>query len=327
MRSIKKAGPDMDETRVEVGAADTERTLDLVRSQAAGAAEGVFGPGSAMWQIDREAILFLGAGRALLLQLAHPWVAAAITEHSSALADPIGRFHRTFDIVFTLVFGSLDQAMAASRRLHRRHAEIFGRIPTSVGAYAEGSRYLANEVSALMWVHATIVDTALAVHDLVLPPLGKEARERYYADCRLLGLLFGIPLESQPADWAAFATYMEASVRSEMLAVGPAARELGLRVLAGAGRLPVPRWYGAVTATLMPEPLRAAFALPFGESEQRRAQRALKIIRRAYPALPARVRYVGPYQEAVGRLGGRSRPGLLIRFLNCLWIGRSAMSE
>ena len=315
----------MDRNPAEVGVADLERSLDLVRAQAAGAAEGVFGPGSALWQVDREAILFLGAGRALLLQLAHPWVAAAIAEHSSALADPIGRFHRTFDIVFTLVFGSLDQALAASCRLHRRHAEIFGSMPASVGAYPEGSRYLANEASALMWVHATLVDTALAVHDLVLPPLGREARERYYADCRRLGLLFGMPSESQPADWAAFAAYMEASIGSEMLAVGPAAREIGARVLAGAGRLPVPGWYRAVTAALMPEPLRAAFELPFGETERRRATRALNIIRRAYPVLPARVRYVGPYQEAVGRLSGRSRPDLLTRSLNRLWIGRSAM--
>jgi uncharacterized protein (DUF2236 family) len=316
----------MNDTPADVGAADLERSLDLVRARAAGPAEGLFGPGSTLWQVDREAILFLGAGRALLLQLAHPWVAAAIAEHSSALADPLGRFHRTFDIVLTLVFGSLDQALAASRRLHQRHAEIFGRMPAPLGAYAEGSPYRANEVSALMWVHATLVDTALAVHDLVLPPLGREARERYYADCRRLGLLFGIPLESQPADWAAFAAYVEASIGSDRLAVGPAAREIGIRVLAGAGRLPVLAWYRAVTAALMPEPLRAAFELPFGKAEQRRADRALNIIRRSYPALPARVRHVGPYQEAMGRLSGRNRPDLLTRSLNRLWIGRSAMS-
>ena len=68
--------------------------------------------------------MFLGAGRALLLQLAHPWVAAAIAEHSRTFDDPIGRFHRTFGVVFSMVFGSLDQAIAAARRLHRRHAAI-----------------------------------------------------------------------------------------------------------------------------------------------------------------------------------------------------------
>ena len=155
-------------TPSSVAAIDLERGFEVVRSKAAGPAEGVFGPGSTIWQVDREALVFLGAGRALLLQLAHPWVSTAIAEHSTALSDPIGRFHRTFEIIFTLVFGSLEQALATSRRLHRRHAAISGHLPETLGPYAKGSPYLANEVSALMWVHATLVETALAVHDLVL---------------------------------------------------------------------------------------------------------------------------------------------------------------
>src|SRR5215204_5428185 len=93
-----------------VAAIDLERGFEVVRSKAAGPTEGVFGAGSTIWQVDREALVFLGAGRALLLQLAHPWVSTAIAEHSTALSDPIGRFHRTFEIIFTLVFGSLEQA-------------------------------------------------------------------------------------------------------------------------------------------------------------------------------------------------------------------------
>ena len=104
---------------------DLERGFDVVRSKAAGPAEGVFGPGSIIWQVDREAIVFLGTGRALLLQLAHPWVATAIAQHSKALSDPIGRFHRTFEIVFTLVFGSLEQALATSRRARHRRAHAY----------------------------------------------------------------------------------------------------------------------------------------------------------------------------------------------------------
>jgi|SRR5215471_2595020 len=47
-----------------------ERELSLVRGAAAGSLAGVFGPRSITWQVDREAAIFLGAGRALLLQLA-----------------------------------------------------------------------------------------------------------------------------------------------------------------------------------------------------------------------------------------------------------------
>ena len=309
-----------------VEAADLERQLDLVRAHAAGPIEGVFGPGSMLWAIDRESILFLGAGRALLMQLAHPWVATAIAEHSTTLADPIGRFHRTFEIVFTLVFGSLDQALATARRLHRRHAVVGGSMPAPLGPYAEGSRYRANDAAALLWVHATLVDTALLVHVRVLRPLRAEARERYYAEARIMGALFGIPLEEQPEDWTAFARYVEETLRSDRLAVGEAARRIGKSVLAGAGRLPVPRAYRDVTAALLPERLRAGFELPFGETEQRRAARALALVRRLYPVLPARLRHVAPYQEARARLAGRSRPDLPTRLLNRLWIGRDTMA-
>ena len=101
-----------------VGSEDLERQLEVVRALAPGEMEGAFGPDSLTWRIDREALTFLGAGRALLLQLAHPWVAAAVVQHSRTLADPIGLFHRTFAVVFTMVFGTLDQALSAARGLH-----------------------------------------------------------------------------------------------------------------------------------------------------------------------------------------------------------------
>ena len=308
---------------VELG--DLERSLDGVRAQAPGASEGVFGPGSAIWQVDREAAIFLGAGRALLMQLAHPWVATAVAEHSTALTNPVARFHRTLEIVFTLAFGSLDQALAAARRLHRRHTAITGTMPGTLGRYPAGSPYMANELSALIWVHATLVETAAMARELVLPPLTPATRERYYDECRVLGALFGIAPDAQPRDWAAFGRYVEETIASDRLAVGAAARDIGTAVLAGAGHIPVPRWYRDVTAFLLPERLRVAYALPFGPREQRRAARALRTIRRLYPVLPTRLRYVGPYQEALARLDGRRGPDLVTRWLNRLWIGRSSM--
>ena len=80
-----------------VGGTGLERELTIVCDAAVESCAGVFGPSSMMWHIDKEAAIFLGAGRALLLQLAHPWIAAAIAQHSQTLADPIGRFHRTFN--------------------------------------------------------------------------------------------------------------------------------------------------------------------------------------------------------------------------------------
>jgi uncharacterized protein (DUF2236 family) len=312
--------------RRSLDAAEFEQSLRLVCTNAAGANAGVFGPESQIWQVDREAVVFLGAGRALLMQLAHPWVATAIAQHSTALDDPIGRFHRTLEIVFTLVFGSLDQALSASRRLHLRHGAVSGLLPETIGPFPAGSRYEANEISALRWVHATLVDTALTVYELVLAPLGAEARERYYVECRRLGLLFGISIEEQPSDWTGFAAYIQETIASERLAVGRSAREIAAGVLSGAGSVPLPRSYRDVTAALLPEALRDGFQLGYGERERRTAARAIRFVRGIYPALPRSLRYVAPYHEAVARLSGR-RPDLLTRSLNRLWIGRTAMPD
>ena len=123
-----------------IAAIDFERSLDAVRSKAARARRG------SVWsELDhlagrpRGARLPPGRGALSLLQLAHPWVATAIAEHSTALSDPIGQFHRTFETVFTLVFGSLEQALSTSRRLHRRHAAITGCLPERLGLSSKGS--------------------------------------------------------------------------------------------------------------------------------------------------------------------------------------------
>ena len=305
---------------------DFENSLDAVREAAAGPIEGIFGPDSLTWRVDREAAIFLGAGRALLLQLAHPWVAAAISEHSRTFADPVGRFHRTFNITFTMVFGTLDQALAASRRLHRRHAAVTGILPQAAGRFEAGSAYSANEVSALRWVHATLVETALQTHDLVLPVLTNSEREQYWAEAKLYAALFGIRPADLPADWTSFAAYTEAMAQSDNLAVSPAARDIAEQIFSGrATGLRVPRWYRALTAHLLPKRLACEFGFEFGEREQRSADRALAWIRRVYPRLPLRLRAVGPYQEALARVQSDQQPDLAVRWLNRLWIGRPMM--
>lgn len=305
---------------------DFERQLQAV-SAAARPVDGLFGPGSLFWRVNREAVVFLGAGRALLLQLAHPWVATAIAEHSRAAADPIGRFHRTFAVVYTMVFGSLDQALGAARRLRLRHAEVSGVMPMDLGPFRRGSRYCANDVAALRWVYATLIDTALLAHDLVLPALSADERERYYAESKRFAALFGIAPADLPADWAAFAAYNAAMGRSDILTVAPAAREIAQALLSGAGGwLRAPAFYRAITAAMLPERLRAPFALPFADSERRSAERALRRIRRLYPLLPARLRYVAPYHEALARLSGAGAD-LPTRLLNRIWIGRPSMDN
>jgi uncharacterized protein (DUF2236 family) len=309
-----------------VNAESLECELNRMRAAAAGSLFGVFGPRSITWQVDREAAIFLGAGRALLLQLAHPWVAAAIEQHSETFANPIGRFHRTFSVVFSMVFGTLDQSLSTARRLHWRHAAIEGQLDCAAGPFPAGSSYCANAIPALRWVYATLMETALLAYELVLPPLTPDQRERYYSESHLFAALFGIPKECLPRDWTAFSAYTAAMSRSDTLTVTDKARIMARRLIAHPDSwLPVPALYQALTAALLPPQIREAFALPYGAAEQRAAGQLIARIRRLYPLLPARLRYVGPYQEAEQRLAGKARPDIMARMSNRFWIGRAEM--
>jgi uncharacterized protein (DUF2236 family) len=309
-----------------VGKADLERELASVANAGAEKGAGAFGPDSIMWRIDKEAAIFLGAGRALLLQLAHPWVAAAIAQHSRVLADPIGRFHGTFGYMFTMVFGTTEQASAAARRLHDRHAHIGGTLEQAAGSFAAGSQYRATDVAALRWVHATLIDTALVAHELIHPPLSADDRERYWAEGRLFAAFFGIPQDALPPRWEDFVCYNETMWRSDVLTVTDEAREIAGAVLSGAGtRLPIPSWFRALTGRLLPARLRDDFGLRYGAAERRKTDRALAVIRRVYPRMPIWLRHVGPYQEAQARLAGR-RLGITTELLNRFWIGQKSMA-
>jgi len=317
--------PEIHRAGVFVTRQASERLLAGVAQHAAGAEFGLFQPDSVTWRINREAALFLGAGRAALLQLAHPWVAASLEQHSSVLRRPIARFHNTFRVVFTMVFGTLDQAMAAARHLYTLHTRIRGELPEDVAAYRRGSRYEANEVAALRWVFATLVESAVIAYESVLPPLLPGEREQYFAESRLLAWLFGIPAEALPENWAAFAEYNRRMHASDTLGVSEGARLIGHGLLEGAGSwIHPPHWYRSLTAAWLPPRFREEFGLPFAERERRSAERALRWLPRLYRWLPAAVRFSGPWQEAQARLTHR-RPGLIAEWSNRFWIGEKRM--
>ena len=287
--------------------------------------EGVFGQSSLSWKVNREAALFLGAGRAALLQLAHPWVAAALAQHSNLRTDPLARFHNTFRVVFTMIFGTLEQALAASRHLYFLHTRIQGELPASVVGYVQGSHYAANEVNALVWVYATLVESALLAYDSVMQPLSNDERETYYAESRRLAALFGIPATALAPDWSGFAAYNCAMWDSNKLGVNSLSRDMAHRILHGKGSwVPIPDWYRVLTAAWLPERLRDEFALDYGMREQAATAKASNLLRRIYPKLPAVARFVGPYREAMTRIDGRP-VGPLIRLSNRFWMGHPRM--
>jgi uncharacterized protein (DUF2236 family) len=311
----------MTESARYVSSEDSRGLVSSLETLTGEARIGFFGPGTVTWRVNREAAVFLGAGRAALLQLTHPWVAVALAHHSNLLNDAIGRFHSTFRVIYTMLFGTRAQAIEASKRLYQLHTGIRGELPHAIGSHVQGEHYEANEVAALRWVYATLVESAILAYDFVLPPLSPGERELYYLESKRMAALFGLRAEDLPQDWAAFSRYTAEMFDSPQLGVDANALALGRSVLSGVGtRLRPPHWYISLTAFWMPPRLRTGFALPFSTREQQAVDRAARWLPRLYPKIPEMLRFVGPFHEAEARLRGRS-PSALTRKSNRFWMG------
>jgi uncharacterized protein (DUF2236 family) len=301
---------------------DIESLLAAVERSTRDPRTGIFGPESMSWKINRESALFLGAGRAALLQLAHPWVATALDQHSSLMSRPIARFHSTFRVVFAMIFGSLDHALAAARHLYSVHARVRGEMPHDVAAYRRGSAYRADEIAALRWVYATLVESAVLAYDFVLQPLAPAELAAYYAESRRLAALFGLPATALPEDWPAFLVYCREMEQSNALGVSDPAKRMAHNLLAGAGSwIKPPHWYRALTTQWLPERFRSEFGLQFVTGDARAVDRAMQWLPNFYLGLPAAMRFVGPWHEATARLRCRAA-GPVSRLSNSFWIGQ-----
>jgi uncharacterized protein (DUF2236 family) len=284
--------------------ADLESSLAALRLEVADPRAGILGPRSIAWQIGGDVAVFVGGARAALLQLAHPMVAYAIAHHSRTRADVAGRFRRTFRSVFAMVFGDLDQAFGAARRVHAIHAAIGGAIPEAVGGWAAGTPYSANDAEALRWVHATLVDTTLLVREQLDGALPGAVKDDYVIEMNRLAALLGIPAAMRPRSHAAHAAYMRQMLSSDRIAVAPCARDMA-RFLLGRGgdRQPsLGRIAEAVTAALLPPPLADAFAL---RAATRRARIGLAAFGRIHRCVPPGARRIPALREAERRLAGQ----------------------
>jgi uncharacterized protein (DUF2236 family) len=182
---------------------------------------GLFGPDSEAWRLDREAMLLLGAGpRALLLQIAHPSVAAGVAEHSNFREDPWRRLDGTLRSFLTIIYGSTSAARAEIRRLNELHRGIVG------------TGYSARDPELSLWVHATLIESTLAAYDAWLEPLSRERRARLYDETKPLARAFGITEGLLPEDLDAFDAYYAGMLGPDgPVHPTPVARELAQAIL------------------------------------------------------------------------------------------------
>ncbi len=253
----------------------------------------LFGPESALRRVVQESAGLLGGGRALLLQLAHPLVAAGVADHSRFREEPLHRLQSTLDMMLALCLGDRTTGRVVIRAFHGAHVPVQGRLAAAAGPFPAGTPYTAQDPALKLWVQATLIDTSLLTYERFVAPLTPGMRAAFYADATVFARRLGIPAAIIPPDLPAFRRYMAGMLASDVLTVTDTARELAWAVLDPPVAL-VPRTgirlMRMLTPGLLPPRLRAAFGLEWGPARQALLDAASGGLRLAHPLLPPAIR-------------------------------------
>jgi uncharacterized protein (DUF2236 family) len=266
---------------------------------------GLFGPDTVTWRVNREGVLLLGGGAAIILQLAHPLVAAGVAQHSNYREDPWGRLYRTLDMTTKIVFGPTQVAEETARRLRHVHGLIRGVTDEPGGRFPAGTPYDGRTPELRMWVHATLVHVGLLVYTRYVGALSIAEQQRYYDEQKLLGQQFGIPLASQPATFADFNEYFEDMLAGDETAVTAALLDVvdaTLHPELPRVARPLVEALNLATVGLLPPRLRDELGLPWGPGRQRLLDASRVLLSAALPVLPGLLRELPPARSADRRV-------------------------
>ncbi|MGE5216201.1 MAG: oxygenase MpaB family protein [Chloroflexota bacterium] len=255
--------------------------------------ERFFPPDSQIWRVNREMALLLAGGRALLMQIAHPKVAAGVAEHSRFQENPLARLHRTMSAMWSIVFDEHTLGRAALERIESVHAKVRGAVTSGEPSFA-GVHYDALDPELLLWVHATLIDSAMIAYARFVAPMAPEEKAAYYDDTKKLASLFGIGEEILPPTIGSFDAYMHRMITGGAIAVGATARRLARDILYArpwifkvAGPL-----FRFVTTGLLPETLREGYGLRWSARKEKNLILLAGAIQALLPWVPAPIRIV-----------------------------------
>ncbi len=267
--------------------------------------ESFFRRDSQIWRVHREMILLVAGGRALLMQLAHPKIAAGVAEHSRFQSDPLARLYRTMGTMWSIVFDPRPQAQAALQSLERRHTQVRGVVRGNEPAHG-GESYDALDQDLLLWVHATLIDSALVAYTRFVAPLAAAEKTAYYEDVRRFAALFGIREKIIPASLEGFDNYVKRMLHGGEIAVGPTAKSLAHDVLCPRPWIfkPGEPLFRFVTAGILPDELRRAYDLRWSPRREKVLNLLAMSIRNLLPLVPALVR-IAPNARAAEKAGHR----------------------
>lgn len=250
-------------------------------------------------RVNGERLAVLGWGRAVLLQFAHPLVAAGVADHSgfrSSPRDKVERFGRTLRAMLALTFGGPEEADRAARTIDAIHGRITGRLPEPIGVFPAGTPYSARDPALLRWVHATLLESTLLAYTRLVGPLSRADQDRYCAETAWVGTVLGVPAALMPRMTSQLRAYMAETYASGQIVVGPTGRMLGRALLAsepgpaGLVDLPLRLSYGLLTFGFLPPELRSAYGFGWSAAHAVAFRTVTRASRLIVPRLPSSVR-------------------------------------
>jgi uncharacterized protein (DUF2236 family) len=264
---------------------------------------GILAADSVARRINRESFLLLGGTAALLMQVAHPLVAAGVDQHSDFRRAPVPRLLRTVDTTLAIVFGDRATAESSLRRIDRVHAPVRG-------SASDGRAYRARDPKLMLWVQTTLVLTSLRWYEMVMGPLSGSERASYWEEAKVFAGSLGVPHHLFPATVADLEEYERVMLGTEVI---PDATAIAVvrDVLRPLGPLPAPVYWAndAVTAGLLPPPLRDAFGLRYGPAQRRIHRAVVSTIRLTRPLLPRWITVVPQARRYEAIFGPQVRAG------------------
>ncbi|MFE0022320.1 oxygenase MpaB family protein [Amycolatopsis sp. NPDC059021] len=259
--------------------------------------------GTAAWRYFGDFRDVLLAGQVLLLQVAHPVVAAGVRDHSNYTEDPWTRLMRTGASLSIYVYGGEKGARFEANRLRDLHRTFTG--------IDDGRRYSALNPHAYAWVHATLVKVPVDAQRFFGRPLSSSELDEYYAQMCDVGRLLGVREQDLPPDWAAFERYYDEMVAGfEGNGTIETLLETIRTVRKPVGWLPDSWWIPLrrgqhraqlflIRATLPPA-FRKRLGLQWTDRDQRRFERFAAAVRIFGALVPVSLR--SAHMRAVGRL-------------------------
>jgi uncharacterized protein (DUF2236 family) len=137
---------------------------------------GLFGPGSACWEVHADfSSMLVGGMSALLLQMLDPLALAGVLDHSNFREDMLGRLRRTAQFIAGTTYGSTGDAERLIARVQQIHLTVSG-------LSTDGRPYSATDPDLLTWVHVAEVHSFLQAHLRYKNPHFPAARQDQYFD-------------------------------------------------------------------------------------------------------------------------------------------------